>query len=182
MQWFPLFILIFSQTVSYHRICLCYLNFLENLPSVISNFYINHVFDFIIHLFFLGLEHFTLYFLDPLLLNECATCSQRRDQHLLAKCDTCSLYYHLDCLNPPLTRLPKKSKLYGWQCSECDKSSDSEVEEMNAPRRSKSRYSREAKSDPECLTPIIKIKPLELCNNPKIVIRYCQTIIKCASS
>ncbi|XP_045469446.1 PHD finger protein 14 isoform X2 [Harmonia axyridis] len=108
---------------------------------------------------------------DPLLLNECATCRQRRDQHLLAKCDTCSLFYHLDCLSPPLTRLPKKSKLYGWQCSECDKSSDSEVEELNTPRRSKSRYSREARSDPESLTPIIKIKPLELYNNPKIVIR-----------
>ncbi|XP_044756920.1 PHD finger protein 14 isoform X2 [Coccinella septempunctata] len=107
---------------------------------------------------------------DPLLLNECATCRQRRDQHLLAKCDTCSLYYHLDCLNPPLSRLPKKSKLYGWQCSECDKSSDSEVEEMKTPRRIKSRYSREGRSDPESLTPIIKIKPLELCN-PKIVIR-----------
>ncbi|KAL3276919.1 hypothetical protein HHI36_012287 [Cryptolaemus montrouzieri] len=108
---------------------------------------------------------------DPLLLNECATCRQRRDQHLLAKCDTCSLYYHLNCLNPPLTRLPKKSKLYGWQCSECDKTSDSEVEELNTPRRSKSRYSREARSDPEILTPIIKIKPLDLNSKAKIVIR-----------
>ncbi|KAK9880980.1 hypothetical protein WA026_014330 [Henosepilachna vigintioctopunctata] len=108
---------------------------------------------------------------DPLLLNECATCRQRRDQHLLAKCDTCSLYYHLNCLNPPLTRLPKKSKLYGWQCSECDKTSDSDVEELNTPRRSKSRYSREARSDTESTTPVIKIKPLELSPKPKYVIR-----------
>lgn len=78
---------------------------------------------------------------DPLLLNECGICRQRRDQHMLAKCDTCHLYYHLNCLNPPLTRLPKKSKLYGWQCSECDKTSDSEVEEVKTPRRSRNRYS-----------------------------------------
>lgn len=81
------------------------------------------------------------------MLNECGICRQRRDQHLLAKCDTCHLYYHLDCLNPPLSRLPKKSKQYGWQCSECDKTSDSEVEEVKTPRRSRSRYSRENKTD-----------------------------------
>lgn len=95
------------------------------------------------------------------MLNECGICRQKRDQHLLAKCDTCHLYYHLNCLNPPLTRLPKKSKLYGWQCSECDKTSDSEIEEVKTPRRSKSRYSREAKSDPEMSTPKLKIKPVE---------------------
>lgn len=81
------------------------------------------------------------------MLNECGICRQRRDQHLLAKCDTCHLYYHLDCLNPPLSRLPKKSKQYGWQCSECDKTSDSEVEEVKTPRRSRSRYSRDNKTD-----------------------------------
>lgn len=46
--------------------------------------------------------------------NECGICRLKTDQHLLAKCDTCHLYYHLGCLKPPLTRLPKKSKLYGW--------------------------------------------------------------------
>ncbi|RZC37061.1 PHD finger protein 14 [Asbolus verrucosus] len=98
---------------------------------------------------------------DSLMLNECGICRQKRDQHLLAKCDTCHLFYHLNCLNPPLSRLPKKSKLYGWQCSECDKTSDSEVEEVKTPRRSKSRYSREARSDPEMSTPKLKIKPVE---------------------
>lgn len=80
---------------------------------------------------------------------------------MLAKCDTCHLYYHLNCLNPPLTRLPKKSKLYGWQCSECDKTSDSEIEEMKTPRRSRSRYSKEDKIDTEIFTPKVKIKPVE---------------------
>lgn len=80
---------------------------------------------------------------------------------MLAKCDTCHLYYHLNCLNPPLTRLPKKSKLYGWQCSECDKTSDSEIEEVKTPRRSRSRYSKEATSEQEVFTPKVKIKPVE---------------------
>nr|CAI5850707.1 unnamed protein product [Callosobruchus analis] len=74
---------------------------------------------------------------NTLMLNECGICRQRRDQHLMAKCDTCRLYYHLSCLNPPLNRLPKKSKLYGWQCSECDKTSDSETEQVKTPRRSR---------------------------------------------
>ncbi|XP_046684321.1 PHD finger protein 14 isoform X1 [Homalodisca vitripennis] len=69
---------------------------------------------------------------------ECGICSRTNDQHLMAKCDTCHLHYHLGCLNPPLTRMPKKTKLMGWQCSECDKdSSGSEVEcvDPEAPRQ-----------------------------------------------
>lgn len=46
--------------------------------------------------------------------NKCGICARKNDQHLLAKCDTCYLYYHLGCLNPPLTRMPKKTKLFGW--------------------------------------------------------------------
>lgn len=96
--------------------------------------------------------------LDALLLNECGICQQKRDQHLLVKCDTCHLYYHLNCLNPPLTRPPKKSKLYGWQCSECDKSSDSELEQVKSTRRSRSKYTKDSK---ELFTPKVKIKPVE---------------------
>ncbi|CAH1126350.1 unnamed protein product [Ceutorhynchus assimilis] len=104
--------------------------------------------------------------IEPLQLNECGICRQRTDQHLLAKCDTCHLYYHTNCLSPPLSRLPKKSKLYGWQCSECDKSSDSEIETVKAPRRSRSVYSRENREhrsdgDVPTETPKLKIKPLE---------------------
>lgn len=113
--------------------------------------------------------------IDPLPLNECGLCRQKRDQHLLAKCDTCHLYYHLNCLNPPLTRLPKKSKLYGWQCSECDKTSDSEVEEVKTPRRTKSKYSKETLSDANTSqdnTPKLKIKPVEpLPKEPRVYIR-----------
>ncbi|VVC34294.1 Hypothetical protein CINCED_3A006531 [Cinara cedri] len=70
--------------------------------------------------------------------NKCGICGRTVDQHLLAKCDTCYLYYHLGCLNPPLTRMPKKTKLFGWQCSECDNSnsnSEPETVDPNAPRK-----------------------------------------------
>lgn len=79
------------------------------------------------------------------LLHDCGICKKCTDQHLLAKCDTCHFYYHLGCLNPPLTRHPKKSKLYGWQCSECDKSDDSEpdITLPKAQRRSRVRYSKD---------------------------------------
>ncbi|XP_045494086.1 PHD finger protein 14 isoform X1 [Colias croceus] len=76
---------------------------------------------------------------------ECAVCARSSEQHLMAACDTCQHHYHLHCLRPPLQRPPKKSKLYGWQCSECDKTSDSEPEvlEKKVPRRSRIRYSKD---------------------------------------
>ena len=47
-------------------------------------------------------------------LGPCGICRQSNDPHLLAHCDNCKQYYHLGCLNPPLTRMPKKTKLFGW--------------------------------------------------------------------
>ncbi|EDW12962.1 PHD finger protein 14 [Drosophila mojavensis] len=76
----------------------------------------------------------------------CGICKRNNDQHLLVKCDTCNLHYHLGCLNPPLTRPPKKSKLYGWQCSECcDKSdvSDAVTEISPGPRKSRTRFNKD---------------------------------------
>ncbi|XP_063982197.1 PHD finger protein 14 isoform X1 [Diachasmimorpha longicaudata] len=72
------------------------------------------------------------------LRHQCGICRRSTNQHLLAKCDTCHLHYHLSCLSPPLSRMPKKTKLMGWQCSECDKeSSGSDVERVDtsAPRK-----------------------------------------------
>lgn len=78
------------------------------------------------------------------LLNECGICKQVNDQHFLAKCDTCKLYYHLGCLTPPLTRHPKKSKIYGWQCSECDEDNpDGVVQLASGPRKSRTKYSKD---------------------------------------
>lgn len=83
---------------------------------------------------------------------ECSVCGRSSERHLMAACDTCAQHYHLHCLKPPLQRPPKKSKLYGWQCSECDKTSDSEPEvlEKKGPRRSRIRYSKDGAiiSDP----------------------------------
>ncbi|VDI79928.1 Hypothetical predicted protein [Mytilus galloprovincialis] len=74
-----------------------------------------------------------------LLIHHCAVCKKSTDTHMMVKCDSCKLYYHLECLDPPLTRMPKKTKLMGWQCSECDKSSSDEqdvpAEELEAPRK-----------------------------------------------
>lgn len=79
------------------------------------------------------------------LMHECGICAKCTDQHLLAKCDTCHLHYHLGCLNPPLSRHPKKSKLYGWQCSECVKSDDSDaaVSLPIGPRKSRTKYGKD---------------------------------------
>lgn len=78
------------------------------------------------------------------ILHECGICKHVNDQHLLAKCDTCHLHYHLGCLNPPLTRHPKKSKIYGWQCSECDEDNpDGVVQLTSGPRKSRTKYSKD---------------------------------------
>uniref|UniRef100_A0A8D8SDC7 PHD finger protein 14 n=1 Tax=Cacopsylla melanoneura TaxID=428564 RepID=A0A8D8SDC7_9HEMI len=76
--------------------------------------------------------------------HKCGLCHQGQDPHTLAKCDTCHLYYHLGCLSPPLLRMPKKTKLMGWQCSECDKeSSDSNPEYIDTEAPRKLRHGRE---------------------------------------
>ncbi|CAH8577162.1 unnamed protein product [Heterobilharzia americana] len=70
---------------------------------------------------------------------ECTVCHGLQDQHLITSCDTCGKAFHLACLDPPLIRMPKRSKLYGWQCSFCTK----EVSlvpgvdkiDLNAPRQ-----------------------------------------------
>lgn len=78
------------------------------------------------------------------LIYECGICKLVNNQHLLAKCDTCHLHYHLGCLNPPLTRHPKKSKIYGWQCSECDEDNpDGVVQLTSGPRKSRTKYSKD---------------------------------------
>ncbi|BES97574.1 Phd finger protein [Nesidiocoris tenuis] len=68
----------------------------------------------------------------------CCVCKKNSDQHLLTECDKCKNFYHLNCLDPPLAKMPKKTKIMGWQCSECDEdtsSSDSENVDTSAPRQ-----------------------------------------------
>nr|XP_054752064.1 PHD finger protein 14-like [Lytechinus pictus] len=64
----------------------------------------------------------------PGVIHLCGICEQSHDQHLLVLCDICKKYYHMGCLDPPLTRLPKKSAFSAWQCSECVSSSSDESE------------------------------------------------------
>ncbi|XP_073438206.1 PHD finger protein 14 isoform X3 [Dendrobates tinctorius] len=64
----------------------------------------------------------------PAVLYSCGICKKNNDQHLLLLCDTCKLHYHLGCLEPPLTRMPKKTKNSYWQCSECDQAGSSDLE------------------------------------------------------
>ena len=45
---------------------------------------------------------------------QCSVCDSTEQQHLLAVCDTCRRAYHISCLDPPLTKVPKKSAKWGW--------------------------------------------------------------------
>lgn len=44
----------------------------------------------------------------------CDVCKKSHDSHLMALCDTCDKHYHIGCLDPPLTKVPKKSAKWGW--------------------------------------------------------------------
>jgi hypothetical protein len=63
------------------------------------------------------------------LTKECSVCCESTSQHLMVCCDTCQSLYHIHCLDPPLDRVPKKTKTYGWQCEECCCCSDDEPPE-----------------------------------------------------
>ena len=59
----------------------------------------------------------------------CGKCGSVKDQHLLSLCDTCNCWIHIYCLDPPLSRVPKKTKFGGWQCSDCSEKFEEEQEE-----------------------------------------------------
>lgn len=59
----------------------------------------------------------------------CGKCGTVKDQHLLTLCDTCHSYFHIYCLDPPLARVPKKTKFGGWQCSDCSERDEEEQDE-----------------------------------------------------
>lgn len=45
---------------------------------------------------------------------QCYVCAGTEEQHLMTLCDTCNQYYHIGCLDPPLTKVPKKTAKWGW--------------------------------------------------------------------
>ena len=65
------------------------------------------------------------------IVNKCAACASVDDQHLLTQCSICKNFYHLGCVDPPLTRMPKTSGKWQWRCTECDSSDESEAELVN---------------------------------------------------
>ncbi|VDL34709.1 unnamed protein product [Hymenolepis diminuta] len=73
------------------------------------------------------------------ILHQCSICGKQRDQHLLAICDTCKKAFHIACLDPPLIRVPKPSKLFAWQCSACTLAvvtpHETVTVDINAPRQ-----------------------------------------------
>jgi len=48
------------------------------------------------------------------MMYRCSICKQSRDPHMMALCDTCKKCYHINCLDPPLSKVPKKSTRWGW--------------------------------------------------------------------
>uniref|UniRef100_A0AAV2K9T6 PHD finger protein 14 n=1 Tax=Knipowitschia caucasica TaxID=637954 RepID=A0AAV2K9T6_KNICA len=97
----------------------------------------------------------------PAILYSCGICKKNQDQHLLVLCDTCKLYYHLGCLEPPLTRMPKKTKNSYWQCSECDQASSDEADIAMATLPDGTKRSRRQIKGP------IKFIPQEMSPEPK---------------
>lgn len=53
-------------------------------------------------------------FLTILKTNSCSICKEKTNSHLLVDCDTCKEFFHITCLEPPLSAVPKKTKLFGW--------------------------------------------------------------------
>lgn len=71
----------------------------------------------------------------------CVVCKKTSEQHKQTQCDQCHKSYHIGCLEPPLSRLPKRQNC-GWICHECNESSDSEAEVLPEEEESTSRAVR----------------------------------------
>lgn len=80
-----------------------------------------------------------------LVFTKCGLCDQSKDFQKLVLCDSCKVHYHLYCLDPPLKRVPKKTKYGGWQCSDC---TEKEEEEEEDPSETiKQEISRDSEED-----------------------------------
>lgn len=85
----------------------------------------------------------------PFQIESCCICKKNSDLHLIIDCDKCKNYYHINCLDPPLDSVPKKTKQYGWECSKCThddtESENEEIVDLNAPRSLRNDRKREEK-------------------------------------
>nr|SZF06497.1 PHD finger protein 14 isoform X1 [Psoroptes ovis] len=72
--------------------------------------------------------------LSELQMKHCSICQKSNESHLMILCDSCQLYYHLKCLDPPLKRMPKKTRFGGWQCSDCTENEEQANDSGNDDR------------------------------------------------
>lgn len=68
---------------------------------------------------------------DPLIPKICHTCQKEDNPKLMPFCESCSHYYHIGCLDPPLEKVPKTSKFYKWTCSDCNEKEEEATTSTN---------------------------------------------------
>uniref|UniRef100_A0A914HMC9 PHD finger protein 14 n=1 Tax=Globodera rostochiensis TaxID=31243 RepID=A0A914HMC9_GLORO len=71
--------------------------------------------------------------ISPLSL-QCHKCKKATDAHRLVYCDTCKCHYHIGCLDPPLAKMPAKSKFSRFECSNCACPSETDGAEGEAEK------------------------------------------------
>ncbi|OQR69975.1 PHD finger protein 14-like, partial [Tropilaelaps mercedesae] len=69
-------------------------------------------------------------------------CGSSDEPHQQLECEQCRNWFHLFCLQPPLTRFPKKSKGVNWLCEDCLEANRVQAESANTLVLSTSRRSR----------------------------------------
>jgi hypothetical protein len=111
------------------------------------------------------------------LTKECSVCCESTSQHLMVCCDTCQSLYHIHCLDPPLDRVPKKTKTYGWQCEECCCCSDDEPPEPVAVTEVSGKRGRSTRTGRRVIKPKYYSSPWQpfcicLCTHMHLAIVY----------
>ncbi|KAF8909530.1 hypothetical protein CPB85DRAFT_1221968 [Mucidula mucida] len=59
-------------------------------------------------------------------LRLCQTCEEWCPSLESVPCDRCKLYFHMQCVNPPLAAKPSRG--YGWTCAPCSRRHEEEVD------------------------------------------------------
>ncbi|XP_075677071.1 uncharacterized protein LOC113798268 isoform X2 [Dermatophagoides pteronyssinus] len=121
--------------------------------------------------------------IDEFQLKKCSTCKKSKEPHMMALCDSCNLYYHLHCLDPPLRRMPKKTRFGGWQCSNCTENEeqtnddemvidlDNDNDEQSNNKCNGTLSNDDSNTDPLQQSSTIKTRR-RLRENPKMVTKY----------
>uniref|UniRef100_A0A183CH46 PHD-type domain-containing protein n=1 Tax=Globodera pallida TaxID=36090 RepID=A0A183CH46_GLOPA len=78
----------------------------------------------------------------PPLFSQCHKCQKATDAHRLVYCDTCKCHYHIGCLDPPLVKMPAKSKFSRFECSDCACPSETDGAEGEGEKGEGGTYAR----------------------------------------